>query len=149
MSPHPKRLRDIRDAFTALFPLAPFSDAEPIRERAARKGMNALTADTAVWLAAITHLRHEHTEYDQLLAEGYDRESARFFIIDAINDTLTRWRAARFLVSAEDFDPLDDNAADDASESAANADAMMPLTERPARSTRRAARGNPTEDDQE
>jgi hypothetical protein len=108
MSVHPKRLKDIRDAFTALFPLAPFADAEPIRERACRAQMNNLTADTAVWLAALAHLRHEHTDYDALLAEGYDRDSARFFIIDDINIVLTKWRAARFL-NPDDIDQLQDS----------------------------------------
>jgi hypothetical protein len=108
-----RRLKDIRDAFTALFPLAPFSDAEPIRERAARRDMSQLTAETAVWLAAIAHLRHEHTDYDDLLSEGYDRDAARFFILDEINAILTGWRAARYLQSAEDFDPLEPETADD------------------------------------
>jgi hypothetical protein len=102
MSVHPKRLKDIRDAFTAMFPLAPFADAEPIREHACRRSMNELTADVAVWLSAIAHLRHEHTDYDALLSEGYDRDSARFFVIDDINAILTGWRAARFLDADED-----------------------------------------------
>jgi hypothetical protein len=34
----------------------------------------------------------------RLLAEGYDRDSARFFVIDAINAVLTRWRATRLLI---------------------------------------------------
>ncbi|TIR83698.1 MAG: DUF2293 domain-containing protein, partial [Mesorhizobium sp.] len=38
-----------------------------------------------------------HTDYDKLLAEGYDRDSARFFVIDETNEVLTRWRATRLL----------------------------------------------------
>jgi hypothetical protein len=102
MNVHPKRLKDIRGAFTAMFPLAPFADAEPIRQRACRSEMNSLTPDVAVWLSAIAHLRHEHTDYDALLAEGYDRDSARYFVIDEINSVLTQWRAARFLSADED-----------------------------------------------
>jgi hypothetical protein len=42
-------------------------------------------------------VRHAHTDYDRLLAEGYDRAAARFFVADAINAVLTRWRATRLL----------------------------------------------------
>jgi hypothetical protein len=51
----------------------------------------------AVWLAAIAHIRHEHTDYEKLLEEGYDRDSARFFVVEQTNDVLTRWRATRLL----------------------------------------------------
>lgn len=102
MSAHAKRLKDIRKAFTALFPLAPFVDAEPIREKASRKSMNAMTAEVAVWLSGIAHIRHEYTDYDILLGEGYGRDAARFFVVDEINAVLTDWRASRFLSSDED-----------------------------------------------
>ena len=107
MSVQPKRLKDIRDAFTALFPLAPFIDAEPIRTKAARKSMNGMTAEVAVWLSGIAHIRHEYTDYEALLAEGYGRDAARFFVVDDINAVLTDWRASRFVTSeeADDFEP--------------------------------------------
>jgi hypothetical protein len=109
MIAHPKRLKNIRDAFTALFPLAPFIDAEPIREKAARKSMNGMTAEVAVWLSGIAHIRHEYTEYDALLGEGYGRDAARFFVVDEINAVLTDWRASRFVTSEEDL-PVEDEA---------------------------------------
>jgi hypothetical protein len=62
-------------ALTALLPLAPYAD--------------------------IAHVRHAHTDYDRLLAEGYDRDAARFFVIDQINETLTRWRATRMMEESE------------------------------------------------
>jgi hypothetical protein len=101
------RKKDILKAFTALFPLAPFADAEPIRERALRREMDGLPPEAAVWLCAIAHLRHEHTDYDALLTDGYDRDSARFFVLDEINAVLTQWRATRFLTSTEDAETLD------------------------------------------
>ena len=103
MSANPKRIKDIQQAFTALFPLAPFGDAEPIRERAARKAMNTMTAEVAVWLSGIAHIRHEYTDYDALLGEGYGRDAARFFVVDDINAVLTDWRASRFITSEEDL----------------------------------------------
>jgi hypothetical protein len=59
--------------------------------------MRELPPSIAVWLATVAHVRHVHTEYDSLLDEGYDRDSARHFVIDAINETLTRWRATRLV----------------------------------------------------
>lgn len=91
------RHRAIAKALTALLPMAPYADIEAIRQAAGARDMRELPASIAVWLATIAHVRHEHSGYDRLLAEGYDRDSARFFVVDEINDTLTRWRATRLL----------------------------------------------------
>lgn len=107
MQSNGRRERDIKAAFTALMPLAPYGDADPIRRRAARAAMAALPAETAVWLSGIAHIRHRHTEYDALLDEGYDRESARHFVLDAINAKLTEWRATRFVTADDDFAEID------------------------------------------
>ena len=92
-----QRQRAIAKALTALLPLAPYIDTETIRAEAYRPHLKSLPPSTAVWLATVAHVRHAHTEYERLLAEGYDRDSARFFVIGAINDVLTRWRATRLL----------------------------------------------------
>jgi len=97
-----QRRRAIDKALTALIPLAPYIDAEKIRTDAGAVHMKALPASTAVWLATVAHIRHQHTDYDQLLADDYDRESARFFVIGSINEVLTRWRATRLLQADED-----------------------------------------------
>jgi hypothetical protein len=96
------RQRAIGKALSALLPMAPYADTEPIRAAALAAKFKTLPPTIAVWLATIAHVRHEHTAYDRLLAEGYDREAARFFVIDEINAVLTRWRATRLL------DPDDD-----------------------------------------
>jgi hypothetical protein len=92
------RQRAIAKALTALLPMAPYADTEKIRAEAIKPHLKALPPSVAVWLAAVAHIRHEHTEYDRLIdEEGYDRDSARFFVIDQINEVLTRWRATRLL----------------------------------------------------
>jgi hypothetical protein len=91
------RQRAIAKALTALLPLAPYSDTEKIRADASQPHLKALPPSLAIWLAAVAHVRHVHTEYDRLLDEGYDRDSARFFVVDQINEVLTRWRATRLL----------------------------------------------------
>lgn len=95
------RQRAIAKALTALLPMAPYADIEAIREAALARKMRELPPSIAVWIATIAHVRHVHTPYDGLLAEGYDRDSARHFVVDDINRVLTRWRAKR-LLEAED-----------------------------------------------
>ncbi len=91
------RRRAVGKALTLLLPAAPYSDIEKIRADALAPHLKSLPPSTAVWLAAVAHVRHEHTAYDELLAEGYDRDAARFFVIGEINAVLTRWRATRLL----------------------------------------------------
>jgi hypothetical protein len=98
-----KRQKDIARALTLLIPGAPYIDAEPVRERAAKRKYKALSASTAIWLAAVAHIRHVHTEYDALLDEGYEREAARHFVLEDINAKLTQWRATRFLDESEEI----------------------------------------------
>jgi hypothetical protein len=99
------RQRAVGKALTALLPLAPYSDIERIRELALAAKMKTLPPSVAAWLAVVAHVRHEHSAYDTLLAEGYDRDAARFFVVDEINEVLTRWRATRLLEpGAEDED---------------------------------------------
>lgn len=98
------RRRAIAKALTALLPLAPYADTEAIRADAGARHMKTLPPSVAVWLATVAHVRHQHTDYEKLLSEGYDRDSARFFVVDQTNVVLTRWRATRLL------DPDDDEA---------------------------------------
>lgn len=104
MSAPTGRRRAIAKALTALLPLAPYSDMEKIRADAGAVHMKALPPSIAVWLATIAHVRHTHTDYEKLLAEGYDRDSARFFVIEQTNETLTRWRATRLLQEDDEED---------------------------------------------
>lgn len=96
------RRRAIAKALTALLPLAPYADMEKIRTDAGSVHMKTLPPTIAVWLATIAHVRHVHTDYEKLLSEGYDRNSARFFVIERTNIVLTRWRATRLLDADEE-----------------------------------------------
>jgi hypothetical protein len=96
------RQRAIGKALTLLLPQAPFSETEPIREMALQRKFRDLPPSIAVWLATVTHVRHVHTDYDALLAEGYDRDSARHFVVERTNEVLTTWRATRLLDADDD-----------------------------------------------
>ena len=91
------RRRAIAKSLSLLLPGAPYSDIESIRERAARKQLKSLPPQIAVWLATIAHIRHRYTDYDALLDDQYDRDSARYFVVDEINRKLTEWRSTRLL----------------------------------------------------
>jgi hypothetical protein len=41
----------------------------------------------------IAHIRHAETQYDTLLANGYDRHEARAQIEGMLAQVLTRWQA--------------------------------------------------------
>ncbi|RFC65212.1 DUF2293 domain-containing protein [Fulvimarina endophytica] len=92
-----RRQRLVAEALTALVPRAPFLDAETIRDAAKARHMRGLRPDAAVWLAAIAHIRHQHTDYDALMDDGYDKDAARFFVVDDTNRVLDSWGATRLL----------------------------------------------------
>ncbi|MGN6538868.1 MAG: DUF2293 domain-containing protein [Mesorhizobium sp.] len=104
MSAPTGRRRALAKALTLLLPMAPYADIEKIRADAGAVHMKALPPSVAAWLATVAHVRHAHTDYETLLEEGYDRDAARFFVIDRINAVLTSWRATRLL------DPDDEDA---------------------------------------
>ncbi len=99
-----ERQRAIARVLTATIPRAPFLDAEAIRAAAASRHMRDLPPGAALWLATLAHVRHAHTDYDALMDEGYDRDAARFFVVDAVNAVLDRWGATRRLESQADDD---------------------------------------------
>lgn len=92
-----RRRKAIAEALTLLLPGAPYADIEAIRAEAGARHMKELPPTIAVWLATVAHVRHRHTDYERLLREGYDRDAARFFVIDSTNEVLTGWRATRLL----------------------------------------------------
>jgi hypothetical protein len=52
-------------------------------------------------LSAVAYARHGFTDYDQMLSDGYDQESARHFTLDALNEVLRGWGSRR-LVGVEE-----------------------------------------------
>ncbi|WP_306118639.1 MULTISPECIES: DUF2293 domain-containing protein [unclassified Roseitalea] len=99
-----RRQAAVARALTALAPMMPLEDAQAVKALVARPHMRGLDAPVAVWLATVAHIRHAHTDYDSLMDEGYDRDAARYFVIDDINAVLRRWQATRLLDPDEDAD---------------------------------------------
>jgi hypothetical protein len=60
-------------------------------------GLQTAAIETAVWLSLVAYVRHVLTEYDALLAEGYDVDSARFYVLGHTNEVLEGWGVRRRL----------------------------------------------------
>ena len=58
-------------------------------------GLRGASPENAAWLSLVAYVRHALTEYDDLLRQGYDQDSARFFVADTMRETLERWGVRR------------------------------------------------------
>lgn len=90
-----KRQKEMRKSLRALAPRIPMADAEAILAVALAGHLRHLPPSIALWQATTTHIRHELTDYDALLDDGYDRDAARFFVAEEMNDILRDWGCNR------------------------------------------------------
>ncbi len=86
-----KRQKLIAEALRSLLPMVPLSDFSSIQQSAGAGHLRHLPPSIATRQAITSHIRHRHTDYDQLLEEGYDRDSARHFVLDDMNNVLEDW----------------------------------------------------------
>ena len=85
-----------------LYPGCPEPEAIAIAEHACLKhsGRVGRTADAkrfdpeAIALAVRAHVRHVHTDYDQLLGAGWERHEARDRVLPQVDRLLERWLQA-------------------------------------------------------
>ncbi len=85
------------EALRELIPLAPYADFHAIHEAMRAKHMTSLDIKASAFLATVAHIRHQHTDYDELRDEEYDHGSARHFILEDTNTVLEEWGSARRL----------------------------------------------------
>ena len=50
--------------------------------------------EQAVRLAVIAHIRHNETNYDELLGRGWERSDARSAVADRVDEVLDEWEAS-------------------------------------------------------
>jgi hypothetical protein len=137
-----KRQQDIRRALRLTAPHIPFDEAQDVLARAGRPAMKLLPPGIALWLSLASHVRHRHTDYETLLAEGYDRDAARHFVIDGTDAKLAEWGCARRVA--------DDAAEAVAGEQAPAEDAAVESSDRPRVATvRRRRRTGEGQDDED
>ena len=78
----------------------PVGEAEAVAKHACAKysgrvGRSAAAKSfdaTAIDLAVKAHVRHEHTDYDQLLSRGWERSEARSAVSDRVAKIVEGWR---------------------------------------------------------
>jgi hypothetical protein len=93
---------DIEIALRRLAPRIPAHEFAAVVDHAVDSpGLKVATPEAAAWLSLVAYVRHTFTDYDELLREDYDQESARHFVADEIAATLAGWGVRRRL-SAED-----------------------------------------------
>jgi hypothetical protein len=83
------------------YPGCPAEEARRIASHTARRGSGRVGRsaagrklhDEAIRLAVVAHIRHEHTDYDELLMTGCSRGEARRSIAGRLNHVLAAWVA--------------------------------------------------------
>lgn len=92
-------VRQMAGKIAAMFPGCPPREALTIARHTALRGSGRVGRSAAgraldegaLRLAVIASIRHNHTNYDKLLAQGLDRSDARHEVRADVNDVLTKW----------------------------------------------------------
>ena len=93
---------DIEIALRRLAPKTPSHEFGAVVDHALDStGLRTASPEAAAWLSLVAYVRHTFTDYDERLEQGYDRDSARFFVADEINEVLEGWGAKRKLSEAD------------------------------------------------
>ena len=92
-------VRAFADQVRSAYPSCPAAVAEAIAGHACLKysgrvGRSAAARQfdpVAITLAVTAHVRHRHSQYDELLAQGWDRGDARHAVGGVVQGVLERW----------------------------------------------------------
>lgn len=97
----PKRF-EIEAALRRLAPRLPAHEFGAVGDHAMDSpGLRTATPESAAWLSLVAYARHVFTDYDELLVQGYDRDSARHFVAAALQEILEDWGVRRRLTDDE------------------------------------------------
>ena len=87
---------EIARALRVLAPRMPAHEFQAVLDHARDSpGLRSASAQSAAWLSLVAYARHVFTEYDQLLREEYDAQSARFFVASELAAVLQEWGVRR------------------------------------------------------
>ena len=96
------RRADIETALRRLAPRIPPHEFGAVIDHALDSaGLRTATPETAAWLSLVAYVRHTFTDYDERLEQGYDRDSARFFVAEEIGEVLAAWGVKRKLAEED------------------------------------------------
>ena len=97
------RREAIESAIRILAPRIPRHEFEAVTDHAlGSRGLHGASPETASWLSLTAYIRHRLTDYDSLLDDGYDQESARFFVLDDMNTVLEEWGSPRRVLGEDE-----------------------------------------------
>jgi hypothetical protein len=93
-------VKEFAERLSELFPACPVEERQAVADRACQKYSGRVGrseaarnfSPKAIELAVRAHARHNHTNYDQLLARGMKRMVARDAVGGAVDDVMMRWR---------------------------------------------------------
>ena len=87
---------EIAYALRELAPRIPAHEFEAVLDHALDSpGLRVAAPQTAAWLSLVAYARHVFTDYDELLQDAYDPESARFFVAEELAGVLKQWGVRR------------------------------------------------------
>lgn len=93
---------DIEAALRRIAPRMPAHEFGAVVDHALDSpGLRTASVENAVWLSLVAYLRHTLTDYDALLDDGYDRDSARHFVMAEMEAVLKGWSVRRKLAAGE------------------------------------------------
>lgn len=96
------RRSEIEDALRRLAPRIPAHEFAVVVDHALdSRGLAAASAEAAAWLSLVAYVRHALTDYDELLENGYDQDSARHFVAAEMEMILQGWGSRRRLSAEE------------------------------------------------
>ena len=87
---------EIEAALRRLAPAIPAHEFAAVVDHArSSRGLRVAAPEEAAWLSLTAYVRHAFTDYDELLRQGYDQDSARFFVAAEMDEVLGGWGATR------------------------------------------------------
>jgi hypothetical protein len=90
------RRDEIEAALRHLAPRIPPHEFGAVTDHALdSEGLRGASPDKAAWLSLVAYARHVFTDYDELLDQGYERDSARYFVADEMLAVLQGWGVRR------------------------------------------------------
>src|SRR6266700_1025860 len=93
---------DIEIALRRLAPKIPSHEFGAVIDHAIdSRGLSHASPEEAAWLSLVSYVRHQFTDYDELLAQSYDQDSARVFVVDEMAATMAQWGVRRRLSAEE------------------------------------------------
>ena len=102
-------VEQMTDRILTLFPRCPPQEARAIAAHTATRGSGRVGRSEAgrnlepraLTAAVAAAIRHNHTNYDELLASGADRETARNRVGDTVQEILGRWQSGDLTTAAD------------------------------------------------